>query len=96
MSKSKMLKNLEDEAPNWLRHINAYLAYEGENPMYERKADMAMRGVSNTIRLKATETNIVANILNATRMLHGGLPVDPTLIESPEPPDAPQLPAKRK
>jgi len=53
----RFLDDAEDLAQASMKAMKAFLVYQGDNPTYYHKAKVAAAGLTNYVRLRATETN---------------------------------------
>jgi hypothetical protein len=53
----KFLGEAEELAEVSMKAMRAFLMYQGDNPTYYHKAKVAAAGLTNYVRLRATETN---------------------------------------
>lgn len=51
------LAEAEELAQASMKAMKAFLVYQGDNPTYYHKAKVAAAGLTNYVRLRATETN---------------------------------------
>lgn len=65
----KFIDESEDLARASMKAMRAFLAYEGENQKYYHKAKIAAVGLTNYVRLRATENNRAMVELTAKRAL---------------------------
>lgn len=62
----------EELARESMKAMRAFLAYQGSDPVRYHKAKIASVGLTNYVRLRATETNRVAVEQVASRQLSSG------------------------
>lgn len=53
----RFFEDAEELAIESMKAMKGFLAYQGENPTYYNKARVAAAGLTNYVRLRATETN---------------------------------------
>ena len=68
------LSEAEELAQASMKAMKAFLSYQGDNPTYYHKAKVAAAGLTNYVRLRATETNRmeVENIIGKRTELPAG------------------------
>ncbi len=59
-SLDKVIDVLADEVPSCVKHLKAFLAYEGDNPKYYQKAKVAGGVLSAYVKAEGTKTNRMA------------------------------------
>lgn len=70
--KENTLDTLEEVALLGAAQIKAYFAYQGDNPAYFQKANIAKGAISAFSRVRASETNRMAVELQAKRQKADG------------------------
>jgi mRNA-degrading endonuclease RelE of RelBE toxin-antitoxin system len=53
----KFLDQAEELAQESMKAMKEFLKYSGDNPQYYHRAKVAAAGLTNYVRLRATETN---------------------------------------
>lgn len=73
----KFIEESEDLARLSMKSMRAFLTYQGDNPSYYHKAKVAAVGLTNYVRLRATENNRMMVEITAKRqpMLGDGVQV---------------------
>lgn len=69
----KTIDILEDGAVEGVKHLRAFLAYEGDNPRYYQKAKVGGVLVGSYVKAIATQTNRMA-VEQAFSRAQGALP----------------------
>lgn len=64
----KVIDMLAESMPEAMKHMNAFLKYEGDNPKYYQKSKVAGGMMSSYVKAEATKTNRMAVDQAALRM----------------------------
>jgi mRNA-degrading endonuclease RelE of RelBE toxin-antitoxin system len=69
----KFLDQAEELAQESMKAMKEFLKYSGDNPQYYHRAKVAAAGLTNYVRLRATETNrMEVEHIVRTRQITGG------------------------
>lgn len=63
----KVIDALADAAPEAIKHMKAFLVYEGDNPRYYQKAKVGGVIIGSYVKAEATKTNRMAVVLATKR-----------------------------